>query len=69
MYQRFVLNHFWHILLFTEIDDCEGHECLNGATCVDGINSYTCTCPTSHSGDRCEQGILICSYGSLATDM
>ena len=40
----------------SEINDCEGHECLNGATCVDGINSYTCTCPTSHSGDRCEQG-------------
>ena len=48
--------------LVSEIDDCEGHECLNGATCVDGINTYTCTCPTSHSGDRCEQGNLKHSF-------
>ena len=28
--------------------------CLNGGTCVDGVNSYTCSCPIGYSGDRCE---------------
>lgn len=38
------------------IDDCVDHQCQNGAICVDGINSYKCTCrdPTT-SGEFCEQ--------------
>lgn len=42
------------------IDDCPGHQCQNGATCVDGINSYTCKCPSSYSGQYCEQDVDEC---------
>ena len=26
------------------INDCASNPCLNGATCTDGIASYTCSC-------------------------
>ena len=32
------------------IDDCPGHICQNGATCLDGINTYTCQCPPTYTG-------------------
>ncbi len=35
----------------TNIDDCPGNLCQNGATCIDGINSYTCHCPPTYTGN------------------
>lgn len=32
------------------IDDCEDNDCENGATCIDGINNYTCFCPSYYTG-------------------
>ncbi|CAH1779950.1 unnamed protein product, partial [Owenia fusiformis] len=26
-----------------DIDECSSNPCLNGVTCTDGVNSYTCT--------------------------
>lgn len=43
------------------IDDCPGNLCQNGATCIDGINSYTCQCPPSYTGKHCEQDVDECS--------
>lgn len=34
----------------TNIDDCEDNDCENGATCVDGVNNYTCFCPPYYTG-------------------
>ena len=42
--------------IFADIDDCESNPCQNGATCVDGIDSYTCECANGYSGDNCETG-------------
>ena len=36
------------------INDCKSHACLNGATCVDGPDSYSCMCPPGFSGRFCE---------------
>lgn len=36
------------------IDDCKSHVCLNGATCVDAVGSYTCMCAPGFSGQFCE---------------
>ena len=44
--------------LFADIDDCESNPCQNGATCVDGIDSYTCECANGYSGDNCETGMF-----------
>ena len=37
----------------TNIDECAVNPCLNGGTCADGINSYTCTCPAGYGGATC----------------
>lgn len=34
----------------TNIDDCEDNDCENGATCLDGVNNYTCLCPPYYTG-------------------
>lgn len=30
------------------------HRCLNGGTCIDGVDSYTCSCPSKVTGPNCE---------------
>lgn len=37
------------------INDCVGSVCQNNGTCVDGIVSYNCSCPTLYTGTYCEQ--------------
>ena len=37
-----------------DIDECSSNPCENGATCSDGINSYTCNCAIGYSGVDCE---------------
>jgi len=34
----------------TRSDDCIGHSCRNGATCVDGRRTYTCRCQPGYTG-------------------
>ena len=41
-------------MFLTDINDCFNHTCLNGGSCVDGVNSYTCRCVAGFKGDRCE---------------
>jgi len=45
-----------------EIDECLGHQCANGATCLDGINSYSCDCSTAPgwTGTMCTENIDDC---------
>ena len=67
------------ILLFTNlttlcndpasgIDDCTSRPCMNGATCVIVVNSYSCICPAGYTGSRCGSGgfVLVVSL-SLQT--
>ena len=35
-------------------DDCTPNLCLNGGTCVDGLQSFTCLCPSGFYGNLCE---------------
>ena len=41
-------------LVFADIDECAGAPCLNGGTCTDGVNGFTCACVTGYIGDECE---------------
>ena len=34
----------------TNIDDCVTHNCVNNATCVDEIESYSCHCASGFMG-------------------
>lgn len=47
----------WDFLL-VEIDNCKNNTCKNGASCLDGTESYTCVCTDGWDGKFCEQGIL-----------
>jgi len=35
-------------------DDCSTNPCVNGGTCRDGVNSFTCDCPPGLSGSTCQ---------------
>ena len=43
----------WHV-------PCTGHQCQNGATCHDGVNSYSCACAKGFDGIRCDNDIDDC---------
>ncbi|CAH1257012.1 FBLN7 [Branchiostoma lanceolatum] len=47
----------WHgeDVTCTDVDECASHPCENGATCMDGVNGYTCTCAAGYVGDHCEE--------------
>ncbi len=38
----------------TFTDDCAPNPCLNGGSCADGFNSYTCTCINGYTGTNCQ---------------
>ncbi|XP_046508733.1 aggrecan core protein [Equus quagga] len=46
-----------------DIDECLSSPCLNGATCVDAIDSFTCLCLPSYQGDLCEIDQELCEKG------
>ncbi|KAI8509441.1 hypothetical protein Bbelb_132890 [Branchiostoma belcheri] len=46
-----------------DIDECASSPCLNGGTCSDGDNSFTCQCVTGYDGDNCEHDTNGCASG------
>ena len=44
-------------IYFTDINECIGLPCKNGATCNDLINLYTCTCQPGYTGYNCTHGL------------
>lgn len=36
---------------------CYSNPCLNGGTCKNTEKSFTCTCPSAFTGDRCEKEV------------
>lgn len=38
------------------VDECESDPCMHNATCVDGFQSYSCTCLPGYNGTNCEIG-------------
>ena len=40
----------------SDIDECASRPCMNDATCVDGVDSYSCTCLAGYFGHTCDIG-------------
>ena len=36
------------------IDDCDPNPCLNGGSCTDRVNNFTCACLARFNGSLCE---------------
>ena len=43
-------------LISSDTDECLCNPCMHEATCIDGINSYICTCLQGFTGIHCETG-------------
>ncbi|KAK9747245.1 hypothetical protein QE152_g5481 [Popillia japonica] len=42
-----------------QYDECQlGPRCMNGGTCIDGVDNFTCSCPPNLTGVLCECLIL-----------
>lgn len=57
----------------TNIDECTSDPCVNGATCQDGNNGYTCRCLPGFTGAHCdvdidECGSMPCMHGGICQD-
>lgn len=41
--------------LILDIDDCASVPCKNNATCIDGIDEFSCNCSPGYYGDNCTE--------------
>jgi len=47
----------FHLGLFCSVTDfCISNPCLNGATCLNEIDNYICSCAPGYTGSNCEIG-------------
>ena len=44
---------FKSLFLLVDTDDCYPNPCLNGGTCIDGVNDYNCLCVPLFVGKNC----------------
>ena len=51
-----VLLYLYNLCYFSDIDECLSNPCLNGATCDNEENHFTCNCTDDWQGTRCDQG-------------
>ena len=42
------------------VNECEPNPCLNGGSCTEEGDSYTCQCADSFTGDDCETDTSDC---------
>ena len=50
------IKSFVCVSILSDINECDSNPCMNGSTCVHGINGYSCTCAAGNTGDMCETG-------------
>lgn len=45
--------------LSLDFDECDSNPCVNGGSCSDGINDYSCACADGFEGRNCDIGELL----------
>ena len=40
-----------------DFNECASNPCMNAGLCLDGLNSFSCQCPSGYSGPTCNQGM------------
>lgn len=48
-----------------EVTACHSGPCLNGGSCSPSPGGYSCACPLSHTGLRCQTSIDHCASGEF----
>ncbi|XP_060727662.1 protein jagged-2 isoform X1 [Tachysurus vachellii] len=56
------------------VNDCASSPCVNGGTCLDGINTFSCVCRDGWEGQLCDQEVNeceseMCMNGGLCVDL
>ena len=46
----------------SDTDDCDPYPCVNNGTCIDGVNNYTCACPSGFEGRNCNISKFFSSF-------
>ena len=41
------------LVFVVDIDECSSYPCLNGGTCTDDVNSFSCVCAPGSTGLTC----------------
>ena len=44
------------MLIFLDVDECGSNPCAHNGTCIDGVNSFTCSCVAGYTGHDCDTG-------------
>ena len=47
---------FFYFQIKSDIDECASNPCLNGGTCTDRVNGFTCSCVPGFRGTQCQTG-------------
>jgi len=45
-----------YALLSLDVDECSSNPCMNGGSCQDDVDGYSCACIAGYSGVHCETG-------------
>lgn len=58
------------VLCELKYDDCavKFAKCENGGTCIDGVNSFTCSCPAHYAGEMCTEYVSF-NFSTIATEI
>lgn len=46
----------------SDINECASSPCLNGGTCVDEVNQFSCICTKGWAGVTCQSPVPTCKY-------